>query len=267
MASKRQQQRKSSIRSSPVSPCVVSRPKVITEADLNPLKKELDKLRCEISELKKEVASLKQDAARAEDVSRIQSTVNDRLKNEIDRLEQYGRRNCLVLKGIPPSRNEDTKGLEDTVKNILTEDLKLSSSHSMDFDKAHRIGPVFTDAKGKKQQNTIVRFKGHSSRYAAYAQRNNLRAKRIKIKPSLTNRRRKILDEACNKYSDHPLIDFLFCDVHGDLMVKLAQKFKKNNFHKFNDLEGLQYLLHEASLENVNNSSTYDDSDSASSSY
>ena len=259
MASKIKSKQRKSIPSSPISPCVVRTSKMnfITEIDIDPLKKEIEELKKQllliknenkvtVDELRKEVNSLKQDVARSEDRSRVQSTVNDRLRAEVDRLEQYGRRNCIVLKGIPPKKQESTRTLEESIQKILSEDLKLEDHHVADFDKAHRIGPVFTDNKGKPQQHTIVR---HSSRYAAYLKRNNLRSKRMKITPSLTNRRRKLLDEANEKFSDHPLIDFLFCDIHGDLKVKLGQPLNNKSFYKFDDLEEIQYLLHEVNIE------------------
>ena len=267
MASKHNKLRSSSSSSSFLSPCVapISRRKTppteenATKNELEELKKQIQSIqkqhRQEIDELKKQVSNLQLEMSKSEDRSMVQERVNDALRREVDRLEQYGRRNCLVFKGVPPAHNESVGGLTTKVRKVLSDDLKLSDKQLADLDKTHRIGPVLTDAKGKKFQNTIVRFKSHSVRYAAYLKRGTVRKKGLKITPSLTNRRRKLLDYANENYSENPAVDFVFCDIHGDLKVKLKEKVRGKNFHLFNSLDDIQWLLHEVSQEDHETSS------------
>ena len=201
----------------------------------------------EISILRTEINDLKTITSRNSDKIMVQSRVNEALSAEVDRLEQYGRRNCILLKGIPASRNEKNADLTDTVKKILSEDLKLSAPDMKDFDKTHRIGPAYRDKRGNLHQSTIVRFKSHEARYKAYLNRAKLKTKGMNLSPSLTNKRRKLLASAKEKYADNKEIDFIFCDIHGDLKIKLTEPVNEKHFHVFHSNEDIQWLLHELS--------------------
>ena len=199
--------------------------------------------------LRKELSLLKLEMAKLEDKYSVQSKVTEALSGEVDRLEQYGRRHCVLIKGIPPVRNEDNHALEESVKEILTKDVQLPARHVADLDKAHRVGPVFKDKSGARQQNTIVRFKSHTARYQTYLQRKKVLTsnKKIKITPSLTNRRRKLLLDAQKKFGENPAIQYIFCDIHGDLKLKLHDPYEGNCFHNFNSVSDISWLLHELS--------------------
>jgi len=201
----------------------------------------------ELDTLKSEIRLLKQVVSKNEDKLCVQGRVNDALSNEVDRLEQYGRRNCILLKGLTPARNEKNEELTEKVKNIISHDLNLPPAAVADFDKTHRVGPIFKDKKGNLQQTTIIRFKSHEARYKAYLKRGIVKNKGLNLTPSLTNKRRKLLDAAIEKYGGNDFIEFIFCDIHGDLKVKLCKAVRNNHFHIFKSLENIQWLLHDLS--------------------
>ena len=219
------------------------------------LRDELLQLKEEISSLKKsnnilveEVSSLKLALAKTESKCAVQSKVNDALTMEIDRLEQYGRRNCIVIKGISPKVSD--KNLENNVLKILSNDLELKESVVQDFDKTHRVGPMYKDRRGEQQQNVIVRFKSHSSRYTTYLKRKSCKNKSLRFTASLTDQRRKLLSSCIKKCNDNPHADFAFSNIHGDILVKLTVPFDGSYFHKIDKLENVDYILDE--LQNNN---------------
>ena len=174
--------------------------------------------------------------------------MNDALKTEIDRLEQYGRRNCLVIKGISPKVSD--KNLETNVIKILSNDLELNDSVVQDFDKMHRKGPIFKDSRGEQQQNVIVRFKSHSSRYKTYTKRKSCKNNKLRFSASLTDHRRKLLSSCIRKCNENPQADFAFSNIHGDIHIKFAVPFDGSYFHKIDKLEDFDFILNELQNDN-----------------
>ena len=122
----------------------------------------------------------------------ISENVSERLSQELDRLDQYHRRPNIILKHALLPESETDSTIKGTVVNILEKELSLPGI-AEDIDKLHRVGKIKT-VDGKKQQNIIVRFKTHFSRYAVYNERK--KAKSVKIVPNLNQRRRSLLYEA-----------------------------------------------------------------------
>ena len=67
--------------------------------------------------------------------------------------------------------------------------------------------------------------------------------KKVRITPSLTSVRRKLLSTARNQYEENELVDFIFTDLHGDIKVKFKQNVKGKLFHAFSCIEDLKELL------------------------
>ena len=58
------------------------------------------------------------------------------LSSEIDDLEQYSRRNCLVLHGVNESNNENTN---EIIIKTFSEELGVEIKED-DLDRSHRLG-------------------------------------------------------------------------------------------------------------------------------
>ena len=77
-------------------------------------------------------------------ISELQKNVNDMsatiesLKGCLDRQEQYSRRNCFLIHGLPESKKEDT----DEIKKV-------------EIDKSHRLGAPKNNGKSRP---TIIKF-------------------------------------------------------------------------------------------------------------
>ena len=84
-------------------------------------------------------------------ISELQKNVNDMsatiesLKGCLDRQEQYSRRNCLLIHGLPESKNENTDELViDAIKEKIGEEIKKN-----EIDKSHRLGAPKNDGKSR----------------------------------------------------------------------------------------------------------------------
>ena len=182
----------------------------------------------------KEIASLREELKRVnermdvmESQIAVTARVNTMLAQEIDRLEQYGRRNSIVIRGIKPDDTEDNAKLKECVRQVVGEGLNMKSEFNRDFDKTHRIGPVLDTPHGKRQ-DVIVRFKSHATRYQVYHRRKELKDKNkdIRITPSLTKNRRKLLSQARKDFEPHPNVNFIYASDHGDVKVRFHNKVK-----------------------------------------
>ena len=110
------------------------------------------------------------------------------------------------------------------------------------MDKTHRIGPVYSTQNGDRQ-DVIVRMKSHSARYAIYNKRKNSKNNNIRIKPSLTEKRRKLLTEAYKKYENNEKVHFVFCDEHGDLKVRLNSPVNRKYVYRFKTINDIDELI------------------------
>ena len=62
---------------------------------------------------------------------------------KVDELEQYGRRICLQIEGVEHQANEKSEDVLEKVVNIIKEsETEIPESA---LDRAHRIGPTYTD--------------------------------------------------------------------------------------------------------------------------
>ena len=119
----------------------------------------------------------------------------------MDDQEQYSRRNCLLIHGIPEFIQKKEGDKEDTdqaaldlINNHL--DVKVTAT---DIDRTHRIGIKKTteDENGKPNSRPIIiKFVSYAKRSAVYGAKSKLKGSRKLITESLTPRRMEILRKA-----------------------------------------------------------------------
>ena len=81
--------------------------------------------------------------------------INNQSRNE--ELEQYDRRLCLRIDGVPTVKNESSDDVLEFTKSLFKE-AKIEVPDNV-LDRAHRIGPSYTDRiTSKKCKSIIVRF-------------------------------------------------------------------------------------------------------------
>ena len=132
------------------------------------------------------------------------------LFNKIDELEQYSRRNCLLINGIkevdPPKENVSEETIEvSTQENtdiavLLLFNEKLGVDvHIKDIDRTHRIGRQKQKNKGAPRP-IIVKFSNDNTRQRVFQARRKLKGTQITIVENLTSKRVAILSKVRNKF-------------------------------------------------------------------
>ena len=111
-----------------------------------------------------------------------------------DEMEQYSRRNCLVIHGITEHQNENTDRLViDTINSKLN--ISLSAN---DIDRSHRIGSRNNSAG--RPRAIIVKLARYNTRAAVFRAKKLLKNTKIMITESLTAQRMTVLKKAKNQF-------------------------------------------------------------------
>lgn len=93
---------------------------------------------------------------------------------KLDELEQYTRRDCLEITGIPIVPNDNPVLLVREMSEVMGVDLDVN-----DISIAHRLPPT-----KKVKDRLIVKFTRREKRDEIYRKRKNLKSKRTKDLPS-----------------------------------------------------------------------------------
>lgn len=152
---------------------------------------------------------------------------SEKNQESIEELEQYGRRLCLRIDGVPAETDETS---EDVLKKItgMCKEAKLDIPDVV-IDRAHRIGNEYENNFNVKCKSIIVRFTTFRHRTRFYRAKKKFK-KGIKVKLDLTKKRHKLLVEA-NKYCEKSnLVKFCYADVNCRLKVKWVDENEEDTF-------------------------------------
>ena len=165
----------------------------------------------------------------------VSNHVNEVLNKKIDELNQYSRRSCMVVDGIPIEEQAN-------IAKIISSKLDIEEDVvAKNIDKYHPIGPV-KSPKSYKTQSMIIKFRTHHYREMIYSKRKSMKidAVKIKFRVSLTKRRQDLLKQATDfcdpdKLDHNNNLDFAFADTLGNCKIKFKKRVNNKLFADFND--------------------------------
>ena len=183
--------------------------------------KVMDSLHATIDELRNESslqrAAYESKIASLESVIKVQNDKNKALQKRIDNVEfvldkqeQYSRRNCLLIHGVPEEQNEKT---DIKVTEMCKEDLGITLNR-MDIDRSHRIGA----GGGNKPRPIIMKFSRYNVRAAVFRAKKKLKGKPRLITESLTKSRLSLLKTAWEKLGKENV-----WTVDGEIFSKMGE--------------------------------------------
>lgn len=160
----------------------------------------LQKLSEEIDSLKTDIRSLK---VQNEELIQTNHSLKQELdvqKVNLDRQEQYSRRNCIRIYGIPEDKGENT---DDKVLSLFKNKMNLNVSIG-DLDRTHRVGAVPGDKSGTRSKlmhrPIIVKFVSYQARNLVFSNKKLLKGTGKIIREDLTKIRLQLLKSAINKF-------------------------------------------------------------------
>ena len=131
-------------------------------------------------ELERENKKKNEKIKELEETIDILTEKNKSLTSDVDELEQYSRRNCLLLHGVQENENENT---DDIVLKTMSEELDIEIKEN-DLDRTHRIGN--RNRKDGKSRAIIVKFTRYATRNKIYSNKKKLKGKKFLITESLS---------------------------------------------------------------------------------
>ena len=75
----------------------------------------------------------------------------------LEDLQQYSRRNCVLVTGVPEEKDENT---DELIKHLSTDKLEVPLADE-DIDRSHRVGKPKTKGKARA---IIVKFTRHNKK-------------------------------------------------------------------------------------------------------
>ena len=112
---------------------------------------------------------------------------NKALREELDTMEQYSRRNCLVVHGIPEI-NEHTGA---AVLHVFNDQLNVRVTPDC-IDRSHRLGRFQPSSNNPRP--VIVQFVSYETRRQVFSAKRRLKGSKIVITENLTKRRSELLN-------------------------------------------------------------------------
>ena len=136
------------------------------------------------------------------------------LESQADQAEQYSRRNCLRISGIPEETGENTDNLVLKIADDIEADVR-----PQDIDRSHRVGN--TKRKKATPREIIVKFSTYRARANLYRQRTLMKERGHEgefINEDLTKKRNEYLYEARKLFKSKNLKGAWSSD--GTILVK-----------------------------------------------
>ena len=155
-----------------------------------------------------------------------------------EELEQYDRRLCLRIDGLPTKANESSDDVLDSVKSLFKE-AKVDIPESI-IDRGHRIGSGYLDASSNNYcKSIIMRFTTFRHRTMFYRAKNKLK-RGVRIKLDLKKSRYNLLKRANDHVKEVPSIKFCYADINCRLKLKFHDENQKDIlFSSFNELRDI----------------------------
>ena len=199
--------------------------KEITKQIQNVVKSHYKHLESENQMLKHQVSELKR--------------LNISNQNNHEELEQYGRRPCLRIDGVPTKANESSDDVLNFVKSLFKK-AKVDIPESI-IDRAHRIGSRYLDASSNNYcKSIIIRFTTFCHRTMFYRAKNKLK-RGVRIKLDLTKCKYNLLKRANGHVKEVPSIKFFYANINCRLKVKFNDENQKGIF--FSSFEELRDIV------------------------
>ena len=144
------------------------------------------------------------------------------LEDEIDSLQQYSRRTCLLVHGVKETKDENT---DNVVMDVIESKLNVELSQN-DIGRTHRLG---RKTNGEKPRPLIVRFATYRPRKKVFDSKRKLKGQGIVITENLTKKRYSLLQKCIVEFGRDKVWSF-------DGRITCITSFGKKVFERIEDL-------------------------------
>jgi len=150
--------------------------------------------------------------------------------SKVEELEQYSRRNCLLIHGIPYIK-EDT---DKVVMNFLKKKLDIELEDNL-IDRSHRLKSMTTTKNRPKP--IIVKFVTHNDKDWVYYNKKKLKNQEYLITESLTSVRLQCMKKLKEECLARKITSYWFQD--GNLFYIKSGSHVKQMIKSYTDFKGI----------------------------
>ncbi|KAG5891144.1 hypothetical protein JTB14_005479 [Gonioctena quinquepunctata] len=149
---------------------------------------------------------------------------NENLQYQVDRHEQFHRRNCVRIFGLQEGEDENT---EDMIHNLLNKTMKLKINVTANTEYCYRVGRpnIKTTAEERNQTKPraiLIRFLKFKDRQKVMENRQQLKGSGVVIREDLSKKKLDLMKSAANKYSYRNV-----WSMNGEVFVNDSGRKKK----------------------------------------
>lgn len=159
---------------------------------------ELSTLKADMLQIERRLEEQDKRLEKLETTNKTQCDTIQHLDNKIDDIEQYSRRNCILLHGLPEQPDEDVlRRAMSVFKDNLNIDVNLA-----EIDRSHRVGRPRTSAQvvAEGKRPIIVKFVSYQARDRVWRAKRHLKGLGLLITESLTGTRQRLFLEARERF-------------------------------------------------------------------
>ena len=199
---------------------------------INTIKKESSSTTVVQKQLENKIKVLEKRIIDLECVKSEQDSVISKLKDNVDNLEAYSRRDNLVIEGISESPNENVRG---KVLEFLKTKLDIKDAADICLSRAHRIGipPHQKPSKSTHPRPIIIRFQNFLDRENVWKASWKMKDKNLFVREDFTEamrqRRNKLLPVLKVAKQDKSVQK---CSLRGDKLIIDGTKYTAQEFEK-----------------------------------
>ena len=102
-----------------------------------------------VNHLEGKLTSCMSELDQAKATQAIAQIASGILRDEVDRLQQYSRRNCIVVEGMKASINDTPESHLTKIKTLLSNEFPEDADIMSSLDKTHPIGPIIRNKQKK----------------------------------------------------------------------------------------------------------------------
>ncbi len=121
------------------------------------------------SDLEKQVEGLEKD--------------NKMLRQQVQQMGDYNRRENLILEGLEDNKNETDEMLLEKMQSVFRNNLQVGDVEMIKFDRFHRLGRY----NSSRQRAVIIRFNWYRDRMRVWERRKNLKGSKLFLKEDFSH--------------------------------------------------------------------------------
>lgn len=170
-----------------------------------------------LDDMKKDIKAIRDELAES---SRAITSELQLMKEEMDSMQQYSRRNCLVLRGVEEKSGENTDAV---VLDVLHNKLRLTHITLDHIERTHRLGKPSSPSNPRdKPRGIIMRFVSYRPRREVFTAKKALKGSDLVLTEHLTALRHKLLRDAMEQYGKRKVWTLdgrIFAEVNGNIKL------------------------------------------------